>query len=116
MFLMSGAVAVLVLLKFALGFIIGAGTATLIYQSRLTRARVLRASLAGGVVFVLMSGVAGWAGSHAALEGDHRLDTAPWGEDLRLRNAIAENEFLLCVTASIGVAALATVGTPDQER
>jgi hypothetical protein len=116
MFLTSGMVAVLVGFKFAVGFIIGAATSKLIYRSRLTRARTLRASLAAGVVFVLISGVAGWAGSHAAFENGRRLDAASWGEDLRLRNAIAGNEVLLCLTASIGIAALANVKTKDQRR
>ncbi len=61
MFMTSGIVAVLVGLKFAVGFIIGAATAKLIYRTRLTRARFFRASLAAGIVFVLVSGVAGWA-------------------------------------------------------
>jgi hypothetical protein len=42
------------------------------------------------------------------------MDIAPWGEDLRFRNAIAENEILLCVITSIGIAALANVGTKNQ--
>jgi hypothetical protein len=106
--------AVLVGLKFAVGLIIGAGTATLIYRSRLTRVRTIRASVSAGVVFVLISGVAGWAGAHAAFENGRRMDFAPWGEDLRLRNAIAGNEVVLCIVASIAIAALADVGTRDQ--
>lgn len=116
MFMTSGIVAVLVGLKFAVGFIIGAATAKLIYRTHLTRARFLRASLAAGIVFVLVSGVAGWAGSHAAFENGRRLDVAPWGEDLRLRNAIAGNEVLLCLIASVGIAALANVKTNDQRH
>ena len=61
MFLTTGIVAALVGLKFAAGFIIGAMTATMMYRRRLTMPRTLRASLAAGVVFVLVSGVAGWA-------------------------------------------------------
>ncbi len=114
MFVTTGIVAVLVGMKFLIGFIIGFATAKVIYRSRLTRARTLRASLAGGVVFVLVSGVAGWANSHAAFENGRRMDFAPWREDLRLRNAIAGNEVLLCVVASIGIAALANVRTKDR--
>jgi hypothetical protein len=114
MFLTSSMVALLVALKFGAGFIVGAATAKLIYRSRVTGARILRASLAAGVVFVLVSGVAGWADSHAAFENGRRMDVAPWGEDLRLRKAIAGNEILLCVIASIGIAALANVRTKDR--
>jgi hypothetical protein len=116
MFITSGIVIVIVALKFALGFVIGAATAKLIYRSRLTRIRTLRASLAAGVVFVLISGVAGWAGTHVAFENGRRMNVAPWGEDLRMRNAIAGNEALLCVSASIGIAALISVRTKDQRR
>lgn len=114
MFLTTGIVAVLVGLKFIAGFIIGAVTAMVMYRRRLTVAQTLRASLGAGVVFVLVSGVAGWVGAHAAFENGRRMDIAPWGEDLRFRNAIAENEILLCVITSIGIAALANVGTKNQ--
>ena len=114
MFLTTGIVAVLVGLKFIAGFIIGAVTAMVMYRRRLTVAQTLRASLGAGVVFVLVSGVAGWAGAHAAFENGRRMDIAPWGEDLRFRNAIAEKEILLCVITSIGIAALANVGTKNQ--
>ena len=114
MFLTSGIVAMLVVLHFGAGFITGAITAMLIYRSRLTTSRVLRASVSAGVAFVLVSGVAGWAGSHAAFENGHRLDFAPWGEDLRFRNAIAGNETLLCLVASTGAAILVNVRTKDR--
>lgn len=114
MFATSGFVAVLVALKLAVGFILGAGAANLIYRSRLTVARTKRASIVAAGAFVLTSGVAGWAGAHAAFENGQRMDTAPWGEDLRLRNAIADNENLLCVVASVATAALANFGTKDQ--
>jgi hypothetical protein len=35
------------------------------------------------------------------------MDTAPWGEDLRLRNLIAENELVLCAASSVVAALLA---------
>lgn len=114
MFLTTGIVATIVGLKFAVGFIIGAATAKVMYRSRLTKARALRASLAAGVIFVLVSGIAGWADSHASFENGRRMEVAPWGEDLRFRNAIAGNELLLCVIASVGIAVLANVGAKDR--
>lgn len=60
MFATSGFVAVLVALKLAVGFILGAGAANLIYRSRLTVARTKRASIVAAGAFVLTSGVAGW--------------------------------------------------------
>lgn len=114
MFATSGIVAMLVGLKLVLGVVLGAGTANLMYRSRLTTTRTKRASVAAALAFVLTSGLAGWAGAHAAFENGRRMDIAPWGEDLRLRNAIAENESLLCVAASIACAALVNVGTKDR--
>ncbi len=116
MFLTIGIVAMLAALKFAVGFIMGDGTAKAIYRSRVTTARTIRAFISAGIVYVLISGFAGWAGSHAAFENGRRLDVAPWGEDLRLRNAIAGNEILLCLTASIGTAVLANFRTRDETR
>jgi hypothetical protein len=114
MFLTIGIVAVVLGLKFAAGLIIGAVTVIMIYRRQLTVARTLRGSLAAGVVFVLVSGVASWAGAHVAFENGRRMDIAPSGEDLRFRNAIAENEVLLCVITGIGIAALANVGTNNR--
>lgn len=114
MLLTTGIVAMLAGLKFALGLIIGSVTAVIMYRRRITIARTARASLAAAVVFLLISGAAGWAGAHAAFENGKRVDTSPSGEDLRFRNAIANNETLLCVIGSIAFAALANVGTRDR--
>lgn len=114
MLLTARIVALLAGLRFAVGLIIGAVTASLIYRRRITVVRTSRASLAAAVVFLLISGMAGWAGAHAAFENGKRVDTSPSGEDLRFRNAIANNEALLCVTGSIAFAALANVRTRDR--
>ena len=114
MFVTTGIVAVVLGLKFLIGFIIGFATAKVIYRSRLTRARTLRASLAAGIVFVLVSGVAGWAG-YARIRERTEVGFAPWEKNpTASRNAIAGNEVLLCVIASIGIAALANVRTKDR--
>jgi hypothetical protein len=61
------------------------------------------------MAFLLISGIAGWAGSHAAFMNGRRMDVAPWGEDLRLRNFIAQNEGLLCVVGA-SIAAVFAAG------
>ena len=114
MLLTTGMVALLAGLRFAAGLIIGAITAVVMYRRLITMARTSRASLAAAIAFLLISGVAGWAGAHAAFENGKRVDISPSGEDLRFRNAIANNETLLCVIGSIAFAALANVGTRDR--
>lgn len=114
MFLTTGVVALLAGLRFAVGLMIGAVTAVVMYRRRITRARTSRASLVAAVVFLLISGVTGWAGAHAAFENGKRVDISPSGEDLRFRNAIANNEILFCVIGSITFAALANVGSRDR--
>jgi hypothetical protein len=83
MFMASGIAAVIIAIKFLIGSLIGAATAGLIYRSRLTSRRVIRATLAAGIAYLFASGLAGWADSHAAFENGHRMDVAPWGRIFR---------------------------------
>lgn len=106
MFMTPGLALILIALKFGLGAVIGLGTVALVY-----RARFVRGAVVGGVVFVLASGLAGWAGSHAAFANGRRLDVAPWGEDLWLRNRIADNETMICLVSTCGAALLAGMKT-----
>lgn len=108
----SGIVALLILGKYLVGALIGASTATLIYRSRITRRRVIRAAFVAGGAFLFGSGLAGWADSHASFENGRRIETSPSGEDLRLRNFIAENGLAISVVLSVAVAAVINSGSP----
>jgi hypothetical protein len=95
---------VIIALKFVIGAVIGLAVAGLVY-----RTRFLRGAVFGGVMFLLASGLAGWADSHAAFMNGRRIDVAPWGENLWLRNRIVENETAICVVSTCGAALLAGV-------
>ena len=97
MVLMPGLVAVFIGFKLVIGSLIGLFVTALRYRSRLGFVVAVRAMVISGVVFVLVSGL---AGLHAAFQNGHRINVAPWGEDLRWRNLIAENELLLCIVSS----------------
>jgi hypothetical protein len=95
----------LIALKFFAGFVVGLGVVALVY-----RTRFIRGAIFGGIAFVLVSGLAGWADSHAYFLNGKRVSPAPWVEDLRLRNFLAENETVLEVTSSCGAALQAGIG------
>ena len=107
MFMTAGFAAVLIGFKLVIGSLIGLVVAALIYRSRFGFGIAVQAMALASVAFLLVSGIAGWAGLHAAFQNGHRINVAPWGEDLRLRNLIAENELLLCVVSSSAAASLA---------
>jgi hypothetical protein len=109
MFATTGLALTFIAIELLAGFVIGLITVALIYRSRLRAGLVIRGILFAGLAFLIMSGVAGWADSHAAFQDGHRLDIAPWGEDLRLRNFIAENGPVLCISGSVIAAALSGV-------
>jgi hypothetical protein len=105
-FMTAGLAAFLIGFKLVIGSLIGLIVGALIYRSRLGFGIAVRAMVFSGVAFQLVSGIAGWAGSHAAFQNGHRIEMAPWGEDLRLRNLIGENELLLCIVSSSTAACL----------
>jgi hypothetical protein len=109
MFLTSGFAAVIIAIKFLIGAVIGLLVAALTFRSHLIRGRALRGAVFAGITYLLGSGLAGWADSHAAFQDGHRMNVAPWGEDLHVRNFIAENELAICVTTSALAAVLANV-------
>jgi hypothetical protein len=101
MFMTAGAAFIFIAVNFLVGAMIGiAVVVALLWRSRVRFLGVILAAFLAGTAFVLTSGLAGWASAHAAFQNGQRMDTAPWGEDLRLRNLIAENEILLCVSSS----------------
>jgi hypothetical protein len=56
------------------------------------------------VLFVTSSGLVGWADMHSAIQDGRRLDVAPSGEDLRLRNRIVEHDMLIMFAPGFFVA------------
>jgi hypothetical protein len=102
-----GFAAIWITARFLIGSVVGLIVAALIYRFAFGVGLAVRGALLGGIAFLLVSGIAGWAGSHGAFENGRRIDTSPWGEDLRLRNFIAENELTLCFSTSFIAALLA---------
>src|SRR5580658_2259409 len=100
MLMTAGLATLFALFKILIGSVIGLSVVLLAYRSHLGTGLALRRALVAGMVFVLVSGVAAWADSHTAIQNGKRMDVAPWGEDLRLRNRIVENELVLCIAAS----------------
>ena len=76
MFMTSGIAVVFIVVEYLIGALIGAATAALIYRSRTTGIRAIRAALVAGLAFVFGSGLAGWADSHAAFYNGRRMDIA----------------------------------------
>jgi hypothetical protein len=111
MFMTNGIVAVIIAGKILMGSLVGLLIAALIYRSKFRIRLGVRSALFAGIAYLLASGMAGWADAHAAFQDEHRLAVAPWGEDIRLRNFIAENELVICLAASAVAATFASVGS-----
>ena len=111
MFMNTGIAVIFIVGKLLIGCLVGLLIAALIYRSRLNTRRGVRSALIAGVTYLLFSGLAGWADAHAAFQNGHRLAFAPWGEDLRLRNFIAENGLVICLAASAIAATLANLSS-----
>ena len=100
MFITTGMATIMILAKLLVGFLAGLVVAWVVLRSRMTLKAAVLAAIASAFLFILASGFVGWASSHEAWLNGKRLDVAPWGEDLRWRNRIAENEALICFVPS----------------
>jgi hypothetical protein len=104
---------VVILIVIAIKFLIGSGiglvVAALIYRSRFGGWLAFRAAIFAGMGYLIATLIAGGAGLHAAFQNGQRVDVAPWGEDLWLRNRIVENETVLCIASSAIASLLAGV-------
>jgi hypothetical protein len=96
----------LILMKLFGGFFIGLLVSTF-FGPRFRVGLAVKCAIMGGIVFLVVSAISGWAGSHAAFINGRRMDIGPDGEGLWLRNRIAEYGFIIAIVASF-VAALAT--------
>jgi len=94
---------------FLLGFGIGVVVVITFYRSRITNWLVFRCAIFGGIAFLIASGIVGWAGSREAFYNGQRLDVAPWGEDLWLRNRIVDYGAVISIGSSCAAALLAGI-------
>ncbi|HVP00371.1 MAG TPA: hypothetical protein VMT15_20005 [Bryobacteraceae bacterium] len=99
----------IVVVELVLGALVGTAAAAIAYRSRLNRALFVRAGLFGSLVFFIVTMVSGWAGAHAAFSNGKRMDVAPWGENLWLRNRLADYEGMIAFTGSALAGVLAGV-------
>jgi hypothetical protein len=97
MFETASSIALDTLLKLFAGGVIGFTTAWLVLRSKLTLKASVRTAVVSSSLFILSFPFVGWARSHEAWLNGRRLDVAPWGENLRLKNRIADNEALICI-------------------
>ena len=87
-----------------LGAIIGTVESVILYRGRLKWTSMLRGIALGIFGFVAGEFLSGWAGAHEAFYNGQRIDLAPWGENLWLRNRLVEHQFLISVSlATIAV-------------
>jgi hypothetical protein len=97
-------VLLIVLIKALTGVGVGLVVTALLYRSRLTPGAFLRGVVLGAVGYFAGSSLSTWGASHAYFLNGKRMDQAPWGENLWLRNRLAENGLLLSLLlASIAV-------------
>ncbi len=105
MFVTSQMALIFVAIELCAGSVIGIVTLAIIYRSRLRSNVAMTGAIVSSLVFLFACGVGGWADSHSEFVNGKRTDFASWGEDLRVRNFLAENEFILAA----GSSALATL-------
>jgi uncharacterized membrane protein YeaQ/YmgE (transglycosylase-associated protein family) len=82
------------------GSIIGIAETAMLYRSRATSRAFLIGILFGVVGRFVAESLAGWADDHSYILNGQRMDWAPWGENLWLRNRLVEYEFPLALLAS----------------
>jgi len=90
--------------EIVIGSAIGLCTAGVIFGAHLTKKTACQVMIASATVFLASTWICGWAGEHSAIVNGQRLDIAPWGEDLRIRNWFAENEAWLSFGGSFAAA------------
>jgi len=84
-----------ILLKSLLGAGVGLAVTAVLYRSRLTPGAFLMGIVLGVLGFLTGASLSGWGGAHAYFVDSKRMDQTPWGENLWLRNRLADNESLI---------------------
>jgi hypothetical protein len=85
----------IIIFKAIFGATIGAVESAFFYRGLLKWPGMLRGISLGIFGFLTGSFLAGWASQHEAFYNGKRVDVAPWGENLWLRNRVVEYKFLL---------------------
>jgi hypothetical protein len=94
----------LILVKVLIGSVIGVAETGILYRSQSTPRAFLRGIVLGVLGWLTGAFLAGWGDAHSYFFNGKRMDQAPWGENLWLRNRLAENEILLSLLlASIAI-------------
>ncbi len=107
---------IFIVIELILGGGIGIVAVVVAYRSRINRALLARAALLGGVVFLVVMAMSGWAGSHAAFYNGKRMDVAPWGENLWLRNRLADYGGVIGIVGSASAGLLAGASSTKRKR
>jgi hypothetical protein len=105
MFMTPGLAVFFILFDFFGGFFIGLIVSTF-FGPRFRPKLAIKCAIVGGLVFWIVSIISGWAGSRAAFVNGRRMDIGPAGENLWLRNRIAEYGVIIASAASFGAALL----------
>jgi hypothetical protein len=93
-----------ILLKSLLGVGVGLAVTAVLYRSRLAPGAFLMGVVLGVLGFLAGASLSGWGGAHAYFVDGKRMDQTPWGENLWLRNRLADNETLMSILlASLAV-------------
>jgi|SRR5581483_7578069 len=103
MFATPGLAGLFILMEVFGGVFIGLIVSTF-FGPRFRPGLAVKCAMVGGLVFLLVSLISGWAGARAAFVNGRRMDVGPAGENLWLRNRIAEYGFIIAVVSSFGAA------------
>jgi len=94
----------IILMNVLLGSVIGVVGTALLYRSQSTPRDFLKGIVLGVLGWLTGGFLAGWGDAHSYFLNGKRMDQAPWGENLWLRNRLAENGILLSfLLASIAI-------------
>jgi len=100
MFVTSQMALIFVAIELCAGSVIGIVTLAIVYRSRPRSKVAVTGVIVSSLVFLFACGVGGWADSHSEFVNGKRADFASWGEYLRVRNFLAENELILALGSS----------------
>jgi multisubunit Na+/H+ antiporter MnhB subunit len=117
MLMTPGLAGIFILMKLFGGLFIGLIVSTF-FGPRFRPGLAVMCAIVGGVVFLLFSLVSGWADSQATFVNGIRMDIGPGGEDLWLKNRLAEYGLIISIVISFGAALLCGLLShrPEEDR
>jgi len=95
MFMTPSLAIFIALLTALMGSVVGVVETALLYRSQLTPRAFLKGVVFGAIGCLVGSFLSNWGDDHSYFLNGKRMDRAPWGENLWLRNRLAENGILL---------------------